>query len=70
MNKRTDKYGGESLDNQSRIVLEIIDMIKAEVDEEGCVFSSSYASACHLSYNQLCQFLKGIPTLLRLLLQL
>jgi 2,4-dienoyl-CoA reductase-like NADH-dependent reductase (Old Yellow Enzyme family) len=37
VNKRTDQYGG-SFDNRSRIVFEIIDAVKAIVNDEKCKF--------------------------------
>jgi 2,4-dienoyl-CoA reductase-like NADH-dependent reductase (Old Yellow Enzyme family) len=36
VNRRTDKYGGDSLDNRSRIVFEIIEAIKAKVQDDSC----------------------------------
>jgi hypothetical protein len=38
VNKRTDEYGGKSLDNRSRIVFEIIDAIKKQVNDKKCIF--------------------------------
>jgi 2,4-dienoyl-CoA reductase-like NADH-dependent reductase (Old Yellow Enzyme family) len=36
VNKRTDEYGGASLDNRARIVFAILDAIKAEVHDDRC----------------------------------
>lgn len=36
VNKRTDQYGSDTLENRSRIVFEIIEAIKEKVKDETC----------------------------------
>jgi 2,4-dienoyl-CoA reductase-like NADH-dependent reductase (Old Yellow Enzyme family) len=45
VNKRTDQYGGDSLDNRSRLVFEVLDAIKAAVADEKFLLSIKINSA-------------------------
>jgi 2,4-dienoyl-CoA reductase-like NADH-dependent reductase (Old Yellow Enzyme family) len=45
VNKRTDQYGGDSLDNRARIVFEIFDAIKAAVADDKFLLSIKINSA-------------------------
>jgi 2,4-dienoyl-CoA reductase-like NADH-dependent reductase (Old Yellow Enzyme family) len=41
VNKRTDEYGGNSLDNRARIIFEILEEIKVQVPDEKCEYTNN-----------------------------
>jgi len=45
VNKRTDDYGGDSLDHRSRIVFEVVDAIKAKVNDPTFIIAIKINSA-------------------------
>ena len=42
VNKRTDQYGSDTLENRSRIVFEIIEAIKEKVTDKSCMPTPYY----------------------------
>lgn len=63
VNKRTDQYGGDSLENRSRIVFEIIEAIKAKVQDDSCMYLFPASLLCMLTNSQLSSLSKStLPT--------